>query len=1360
MLDSPAEIKKKLEKQIRGLNNPSCTSKQRFNRRKAFEDLVERVIQHLVPFTHETYRRQNIEEVLEIIRIIERSDAPLPVQQLDAIRNIATYRLHACGHLAKTVKRLKSLEFQICDENSLLGCLQEVDLAIRTYGESISRGDAYGDPLRPIARTGLDSSGEIPGGLRDLYEKGRLDRTDVLVDLFGKYFSYLESRSERRPFQEIKKILFHILQEEEKSAEVNTLFVEKTVEKKGLVRSKKGKTDIVRLSIFENGTGRIAAYVDCDDAMEKAVHDGLMAAMHYMQGTIDAEVRFEMFDYAWSVSDTSRVYQQDSIGLSIAIAAVAAYTGSEIDKSIAVTGRLDTSGRVGRVDIREKCEIDDPSVLKILVPEENRPDIPKGLSYSITTVQRLEDAVQAVFGVERIRRIVLSRYKKYRASLKESVTEFLAQLSPSLYDPSLSVRRHETEHQVEQFLSDKPSCLVITGEAGMGKSWFLYHLCRHLQTREHFLFISDPSRLVNFDQFIQEFVEATDNTAELRTILNRLDQLAECTGKNVVIILDALNEAERPEDWLRLIKGLVAKLAAFPSVKLVMSCKTHVWNIIQELANGSKPLPPEIWRVATLEEFSDPELEELQDLLTRNKFPLPPICKYPYLTSVLRTLYVTPGRPIPAHISVLQLMGEYVASLTERLPDVRILLTCLISELWRNATSPRVEQGGGYIVPYERIAALYDEKIKGSVLTNLGELLEFSKAQALLLEPCGGKVGLGMRFRFDWLAEFLMGEYLFEAECKRHPSAVDILRYLRSRKKSPYLEGAIKYICLLADDPELLISLSGKIDDFDHTVISTFLFRHLEHPETMIFILGRMAEVRFVRGRKIERRGRLGLYWQMLRILAAQARSRLAGIVRKKSRKLRESEARYSVSLLALKISALIGFPCTEIFLSAISDRSKSDKFRQKALDSLGNIYSRSTVAQQIVILEKCFSFARAQADLGVIYRLIYFVIRCYMLSYTNPLVLQKILDFLSILLQAMGSRFVARAGCYAVKVFLDRISNRPAEVFSTFLQRGEIHPLFGLVELLDESKPPSRERIIELEQFVLEASRSTAPDRFVPFFFGTRILYFLGVKDFSLVKGSLGRLYENLPYTTRDMIPGIIALIHRVRPTDEAFELLEVVSRLIIRDDEEYLIKGGNEENTMYYPLTPVGRASAERQGANPAKIEFFVAAMRDATAKGKWGLVNHYLRELAAIGCIHPKSVLLTLQDVKGYINGETKDTLIRTLASIYMTHLESVEMFLRQDLDGDNPYTPDIRSGVIMYEDDGTFQRITDSFVLYDFFTLMFMQSAPLRQYVIELAGYAKSCRSLDDLITYGLARLVKFCTGSASANLEKHGLPVNH
>lgn len=128
--------------------------------------------------------------------------------------------------------------------------------------------------------------------------------------------------------------------------------------------------------------------------------------------------------------------------------------------------------------------------------------------------------------------------------------------------------------------------LLLTGRAGVGKTHLLCDVARHRVAN------GQPTMMVLGQEFdgralltqIPELAETTGTTDDL---LSLLDAAAEASGSRALLIIDAINESERPERWSDAVRVLLTKVARFPRVGLVLSCRTEFVDAVV----GSTDMP-------------------------------------------------------------------------------------------------------------------------------------------------------------------------------------------------------------------------------------------------------------------------------------------------------------------------------------------------------------------------------------------------------------------------------------------------------------------------------------------------------------------------------------------------------------------------------------------------------------------------------------------------------------------------------------------------------------------------------------------------------------------------------------------------
>ncbi|MHB1344949.1 MAG: NACHT domain-containing protein [Thermoleophilia bacterium] len=116
--------------------------------------------------------------------------------------------------------------------------------------------------------------------------------------------------------------------------------------------------------------------------------------------------------------------------------------------------------------------------------------------------------------------------------------------------------------------------LVLTGRAGVGKTHLFCDVAagRLLQGCPTILLLGQ-----DFDgrSLLSQIGELSQLRGSAEDVLSVLDSAAEAAGCIGLLMIDALNESERPERWRDDVRALVAMAARWPHVALVVSCRTE-----------------------------------------------------------------------------------------------------------------------------------------------------------------------------------------------------------------------------------------------------------------------------------------------------------------------------------------------------------------------------------------------------------------------------------------------------------------------------------------------------------------------------------------------------------------------------------------------------------------------------------------------------------------------------------------------------------------------------------------------------------------------------------------------------------------
>jgi CHAT domain-containing protein len=155
-----------------------------------------------------------------------------------------------------------------------------------------------------------------------------------------------------------------------------------------------------------------------------------------------------------------------------------------------------------------------------------------------------------------------------------------------VFRPELYVRRGEMDDALNKLLDGTDPALILTGESGSGKTNVICHWATELHAAGHAVLLYNCGALTSTDleREIEKDVGAAEDT--LLTALGQVDRLARAENRALVIVLDALNdfrgdERQLPLALLKRVNALVGRLANDTRVRLVLTCSSAAWSIMQ-----------------------------------------------------------------------------------------------------------------------------------------------------------------------------------------------------------------------------------------------------------------------------------------------------------------------------------------------------------------------------------------------------------------------------------------------------------------------------------------------------------------------------------------------------------------------------------------------------------------------------------------------------------------------------------------------------------------------------------------------------------------------------------------------------------
>lgn len=158
------------------------------------------------------------------------------------------------------------------------------------------------------------------------------------------------------------------------------------------------------------------------------------------------------------------------------------------------------------------------------------------------------------------------------------------------YDEKVYVEREELTKSVYTFLEDPAIAMIITGEAGVGKTNLLVRLYQDMRPRDGWVVIWLEGADLKPGQPLAEQVLSK---LKIRLDLPPVDsndmnvQLAQFLGsslfynRGLLLMLDGVNENDTPLGVFETINDFMNEFAGNPHVKLIVSSRPQVWQYVR-----------------------------------------------------------------------------------------------------------------------------------------------------------------------------------------------------------------------------------------------------------------------------------------------------------------------------------------------------------------------------------------------------------------------------------------------------------------------------------------------------------------------------------------------------------------------------------------------------------------------------------------------------------------------------------------------------------------------------------------------------------------------------------------------------------
>ncbi len=170
---------------------------------------------------------------------------------------------------------------------------------------------------------------------------------------------------------------------------------------------------------------------------------------------------------------------------------------------------------------------------------------------------------------------------------KQQVTNALSDLKSDVernkkYIPELYIERRSLSEAFTKWLKSDLPIFAVVAQSGYGKTNFMCAKAEDISFSDFVLFYS-CGRFTGglVDSIRNDFIWEFQREGETARILNRLDTIAQNSGKKLFIFLDAIDENPSGVKSIRNeLLDFATKIRQYPNVRLILSCKSFDWSSI------------------------------------------------------------------------------------------------------------------------------------------------------------------------------------------------------------------------------------------------------------------------------------------------------------------------------------------------------------------------------------------------------------------------------------------------------------------------------------------------------------------------------------------------------------------------------------------------------------------------------------------------------------------------------------------------------------------------------------------------------------------------------------------------------------
>jgi len=190
------------------------------------------------------------------------------------------------------------------------------------------------------------------------------------------------------------------------------------------------------------------------------------------------------------------------------------------------------------------------------------------------------------YSFENVKNFSRAQQTQRLQSLRGSVLDAAKKYIPDIYIP-----RHQVRTAVETFISGDGLAFALVGQSGVGKTNEMCALAEKFGERHITLFLEAGTLYKGLTEtLIDEFNWNFSDSVTAPYLMRRLDELATSAKCKVIILVDALDEADI-QSFEKSVSDFSSHLSQFcGKIKLIVSVKTTEWDKFDTFRGNPSPL--------------------------------------------------------------------------------------------------------------------------------------------------------------------------------------------------------------------------------------------------------------------------------------------------------------------------------------------------------------------------------------------------------------------------------------------------------------------------------------------------------------------------------------------------------------------------------------------------------------------------------------------------------------------------------------------------------------------------------------------------------------------------------------------------